>query len=208
VACPHVLEISSVAHQLSCFEVELSLCWFIEGLFLCLARFLWDKVRDPSTSSLLSACYAGLLIVFQFCYVVWLWMLLTGSGDELCGPYLPYFRQQLITHPLLALLLFHSLFTESSSGDQLLAPPPFSGALRAPHPFCCMFLFSSLFIIQVFFLWGGGLSLSRRLCWFISGVAVGIPHATYFLTCWSAESLPSRFGAGIWWCRSPLVSSV
>jgi hypothetical protein len=30
-------------------------------------------------------CYVGLLIVFQFCNVVWLWMLLTGSGDEFCG---------------------------------------------------------------------------------------------------------------------------
>jgi hypothetical protein len=26
-----------------------------------------------------------LLIVFQFCSVVCLWMLLTGSGDEFCG---------------------------------------------------------------------------------------------------------------------------
>jgi hypothetical protein len=42
--------------------------------------------------------------------------------------YLPFFRQQLITHPLSALLPFQSLFTKSSCGDQLLAPPPFSGA--------------------------------------------------------------------------------
>jgi hypothetical protein len=27
-----------------------------------------------------------LLTIFQFCSVVWLWMLLTGSGDDLCGP--------------------------------------------------------------------------------------------------------------------------
>jgi hypothetical protein len=26
-----------------------------------------------------------LLSAFQFCSIVWLWMLLTGSGDELCG---------------------------------------------------------------------------------------------------------------------------
>jgi hypothetical protein len=98
--------------------------------------------------------------------------------------YLPYFRQQLITGPLLALLLFQSLFTEilhagqvltpppfscaatyqppsvglsafpvfaeSSCGDQLLALPPFSVALRAPCSLCCVFLFSYLFIIQVF----------------------------------------------------------
>jgi hypothetical protein len=46
-------------------------------------------------------------------------MLITGSGFELCGQmsYLPYFRQQLITHSLLALLPFQPLFTESSHGD-------------------------------------------------------------------------------------------
>jgi hypothetical protein len=65
--------------------------------------------------------------------------------------YLPYFRQQLITlPPLLALLPFQPLFTESSHGDQLFASPLFSGALRAPYPLCCMFLFSSLFIIHFF----------------------------------------------------------
>jgi hypothetical protein len=68
--------------------------------------------------------------------------------------YLPYFRQQPIARPLLALLPFQSLFTESSGGDQLLASPPFSSALTAPCLLCCMFLFSSLFIIQVFFLGG------------------------------------------------------
>jgi hypothetical protein len=45
--------------------------------------------------------------------------------------YLPYFRQQLITGLLSALLPFQPLFTESSNGDQLLVPPPFSGALPA-----------------------------------------------------------------------------
>jgi hypothetical protein len=83
--CPQVLEINSVAHQLPCFGVGFSLCWFTEGLFLCLAPFLWDKLSDPSASPLLSACCDGLLIIFQLYSVIWLWMLLTGSGDELCG---------------------------------------------------------------------------------------------------------------------------
>jgi hypothetical protein len=47
--------------------------------------FLWGKVRDPSIASLMPMCYAGFLTVFQFCNIIWLWMLLTGSGDELCG---------------------------------------------------------------------------------------------------------------------------
>jgi hypothetical protein len=55
------------------------------GLFLFLTPFLWGKVSDSSAGPLLSACCDGLLIIFQFCTVIWLWMLLTGSGDELCG---------------------------------------------------------------------------------------------------------------------------
>jgi hypothetical protein len=64
--------------------------------------------------------------------------------------YLPYFRQQLITSLMLALLPFQPLFTESSHGDQLLAPPPFSSALLATPSFCCVLVFSSLFIAQLF----------------------------------------------------------
>jgi hypothetical protein len=96
---------------------------------------------------------------------------------------LPYFRQCLITLPLPGHLPFQSLFTESLHGDQVLAPPSSSIVLRAPCPLCSMFLFISLFIIQVFFLLGGGVSLSRGLCWFIPGVAMGVPCAAYLLTC-------------------------
>jgi hypothetical protein len=46
-------------------------------------------------------------------------------------------------------------------------------------PLCCVFIFSSLFIVQVFFFVGLGVSLSRGLCWFISGVAVGIQCDTW-----------------------------
>jgi hypothetical protein len=65
--------------------------------------------------------------------------------------YLPYFRQPLNTSLLSTCLPFQALFTESSCGDLLLVLPPFSSVLSAPCPFCCMFLFSSLFIIQFFF---------------------------------------------------------
>jgi hypothetical protein len=69
--------------------------------------------------------------------------------------YLPYFRQQLITHLLLALLPFQPLFTESSHGDQLLALLPCSGVLSATLPLFCVLVFSSLFIFQFFFFAGG-----------------------------------------------------
>jgi hypothetical protein len=70
VSYHQVLEISSVVHQPSSF---------------CLGPFLWGKVRDLSAGSFLSVCYDNLLLIFQFWNVIWLWMLLTGSGDELCG---------------------------------------------------------------------------------------------------------------------------
>jgi hypothetical protein len=63
--------------------------------------------------------------------------------------FLPYFKLQLITRLPSAPLLFQLLFTKSSHRYQLLAPPPFSSVLTAPHPLCCVFLLSSLFIIQL-----------------------------------------------------------
>jgi hypothetical protein len=119
--------------------------------------------------------------------------------------YLPYFRQQLITLWLPMLLPFQSLFTESSHIDQLLSSPPFSSALTAPNLLCSLFIFSFL---GFFFSARQGVSLSRRLCWFIPGVAVQIPHYAYLLTCWSPGCLPSRIGASVWWSGSPPVFSV
>jgi hypothetical protein len=69
--------------------------------------------------------------------------------------YLTYFRQWLITHLLSALLPFQPLFTESSCGDQHLAPSPFSGVLSATPSLHFLFVFSSLFIVQFFFVGGG-----------------------------------------------------
>jgi hypothetical protein len=53
------------------------------GLFICPAPFslAGSVFHQPP---LLSVCYDSLLFVFQFCRVVLLWVLLTGSGDELC----------------------------------------------------------------------------------------------------------------------------
>jgi hypothetical protein len=96
-------------------------------------------------------CYAGLLTIFLTVdYSL-------AQEMSFVSLYLSYFRQQLITHPLSALLPFQSLLTESLLGDQLLASLHFSGVLIAPCPLCCMFLFSSLFIIQfLFFFFFGG----------------------------------------------------
>jgi hypothetical protein len=65
--------------------------------------------------------------------------------------YLLYFRQQLSTCPLLSLLPFQLLFTESLGGNQRHAPLIFSGVLLATLSLCCVLVFSSLFIVQFFF---------------------------------------------------------
>jgi hypothetical protein len=63
--------------------------------------------------------------------------------------------------------------------------PPFSSALSATLPLCCVLVFSSLFIVQFFVVvvvvervWR--VSLPKGLCWFIPGVARGIPSAHLF----------------------------
>jgi hypothetical protein len=90
----------------------------------------------------------------QFCSVVWLWLLFTGSGDEICG--LP---------PVLFQAVAYHLSTASPSSfsafvywkflqRSVLALSPFSSVLIAPHSLCCELVFSSLFI-QVFFFFQG-----------------------------------------------------
>jgi hypothetical protein len=123
--------------------------------------------------------------------------------------YLPYFRQQLITSLLLALLPFQPLFTESSHGDQLLDPPTFSGVLSVSLPLSCVLVFSSLFIVQVLFWFfcGEGVSLPRKLCWYIPGVTEGILHDAWSSPFWYANisqaGLELASGGG----RSPSVFS-
>jgi hypothetical protein len=90
---------------------------FTRGLFLCLALFLWGKVSDPSASTLMSACCDGLLIIFQFCSVICFGCCSLAQEMSFVDCYLLYFRQQLITCPLAALLLFQPLFIESMCGD-------------------------------------------------------------------------------------------
>jgi hypothetical protein len=138
------------------FAVGFLLCWFIGCLFLCLTCFLWGQGQRLSAGSLLSACYDGCWLFFSF----------AGSFDfgssslalemRLVDSYLPYFRQQLITHLLSALLPIQSLFTESYCGDQFLTSPPFSSVLTAPRSLCCSFLVPCLLFTFCFVLWGRG----------------------------------------------------
>jgi hypothetical protein len=72
--------------------------------------------QSSAISSLLSACYGGLLVVFQFCNIIWLRMLLAGLGDEFCGSLSSLFQAATYHPPSVR------VFTESSHRDQLLAP--------------------------------------------------------------------------------------
>jgi hypothetical protein len=83
--------------------------------------------------------------------------------------YLPNFRDWLITHLMLALLPVQPSFTESLSGCQVLSLVHF----QLPTPSAvCYFLVSCLFSVFIFV---GGVSLPKGLCWLIFKVAGGIP---------------------------------
>jgi hypothetical protein len=87
-----------------------------------------DKVCDPSDGPLLSD---GLLIIFDFAVSFDFGCCLLAQETSFVDCYLPYFRQQLITCLLSAILSFQPLFTESSWIYLLLVPPHFSGAFSA-----------------------------------------------------------------------------
>jgi hypothetical protein len=130
---------------------------------------------------------------FQFCSVIWLWMLLTGSGGELCG-LLPALIQAAGYLPLLlALLPFQPLFTESSSGHQLLALSLLWCTFGNSVPLLCI-SFQFLVYCSVFVFCRGCQCAPRAMLVYPRG---GWGNTVWWLvlTCWSAECLPSRFGA-------------
>jgi hypothetical protein len=91
-------------------------------------------------------------------------------------------------------LFFQALFIESLSGERLLASPP--SLVSSKHPAlstACPFQFLAY---SVFFCGARG-RLSRRLGWFIPGVAVGVACAAYFahlLVCVSQAGLALASG--------------
>jgi hypothetical protein len=180
------------------------LCCFFGNLFLCLALFLWSNIRDLSASSLLSECYDGLLIVFEFCSIIWVWMLLTGSGNELCGLLSALFQAVAYHPPAVSPSAFPVLVYWRLPCRSAPYFSPFCGALTAPYSLC--FIFLVYYSVLGLFFVGQGVSLSKGLCWFIPGVAVGIPHDSHLLTFWSES--PKQVGASLWWCWNPVVFSM
>jgi hypothetical protein len=77
--------------------------------------------------------------------------------------YLLYCMQQLITHPLSACLPFQSLLTESSCGEQLLAPPPSPVCSEHPSLLCVPFQFLVYYSVVVVVLQGRGRSVQGAM---------------------------------------------
>jgi hypothetical protein len=207
--------ISSVPHQLSCFVVGLLLCCFTGGLFLCLTPFLWSKVSDLSAGLLLSACCDGLLIIFQFCSVVWICMLLICSGDELCGPIPALFQTAAYHLPAFGPSAFPDfVYWKFMRRSAPCSSPLLQCIFSNWTPLLCV-SFQFLIYYSVFyfcfcfyFFSGREVSLPRGLCWFIPGVVGGIPndasHSLFGLLNVSQAGLELASGS----CGSPPVFSV
>jgi hypothetical protein len=203
--------ISSVVHQLSCFGVGFTVLDYW-GLISLPCPFLWGKVSDPSASPLLSACCGGLLIIFQFCSVIWLWMLLTGSWDVLCG-LLPALFQAATYHPTTVgpsafpAFVYWKFTWRSAPCSSPLLPCAFSNSI----PLLCLrfqfLVYSSVFCLFVFwfffffFLLGsGGQSVQEAMlvyprCGWENSVMLG----AHLLVCWmSPKQVWSRcLAAGV-----------
>jgi hypothetical protein len=98
VACPQVLEISSVSRQPSCFGVFAVLIYWGLGSLPHLLSL--SKVSNQSASPLLSACCDGLLIVFNFALLFDFGYCSLAQEMSFVDCYLLYFRQWVNTGPL------------------------------------------------------------------------------------------------------------
>jgi hypothetical protein len=165
------------------------------GLVSLPCPFSLGQVSDSSAALLLSPCCDGLLFVFQFCRAVWLWVLLTGSGDKLCGP-LPALLQAVAYHlPAVGLPAFPAICLLKVQVEISSLPiPPSLVLFQCSCPFCCVLVFSLLFIVQFFFFFGWGGAQGAMLVF--PRVTGRIPHDAWCLPLLSAKCLSGRFGAG------------
>jgi hypothetical protein len=159
------------------------------GLFFCLAPFLWGKVRDLSAGSLLSVCYDGWLIIFRFCNVIWFWMLLTGSADELCG-LLPALFQAAAYHPLTVSPSVFPVFVYwKFAWRSAPCPSPLLQCAQSTPPPLLSFPFYFLVYYSVFCLFvlrGRGQSVQGALLIYPrGGCGITVCHLfAHLLVCW------------------------
>jgi hypothetical protein len=155
VTLPCTLSLGQGQRSISQLSAVSILCWFVDCFSIlqhCLALdvahwfrrwVLWTAICHISGSSSSSACCQPVCL-FTLCLL------------KVCTENSSLTLPTSLVQQLIGCLTFQALFTVSLCEDQLLAPLPFSGALSAPCPLCCMFLFSSLFIIQFCFFAGWG----------------------------------------------------
>jgi hypothetical protein len=107
------------------------------------------------------------------------------------SPLQAFWGEGLLNPPSLAGLFIYSLRGEVpsplSGGVWHTGKGPFSFLQSSGHPALFATVLFQLLVYYSGFFSGVGVSLSRRLCWFIPGLAVGVPWAAYLLTCWSAS---------------------
>jgi hypothetical protein len=152
---------------------------------LSLGQGQWSVSWPPAVSVL--CWFADCFSILQCCLTLnvahWLrrWALWTATALFQAVAYHP----TAIGPPAFPAFVYWKFSWRSSP-----CPSPFSGALTAPRPLCCVLVFSSLFIVQFFFCRVGGQ--------FARGAMLVYPRGGWgntvwclVLTCWSAGCLPA-----------------
>jgi hypothetical protein len=115
---------------------------------------------------------------FQFCSIIWLWMLLPGSGDELCGPISGSGLSSTCCQPSACPVFVCQKFRWRSAS----CSSPLLQWTYSILPLCCVFLLSSLFSI-LFLLesvcLGGCAALSQEWLW-----EYHMTLGAHLLVCW------------------------
>jgi hypothetical protein len=147
--------------------------------------------------TLLSVCFDGLLIVFQFCRVVWLWMLLTGSGGELCGSLSAFFQAEAYHWSAVIPSAFPAFVYWRFTS--LLLPSSLVCLQHSASSAACVF--SSLFIVQFWFLFLFFLVGQGSVCLggyaFLSQRWLGEYHRMLGAHLWVCQMSPKQ----VWsWC--------
>jgi hypothetical protein len=88
----------------------------------------------------------------QCVVVIWLWMLLTGSEDELCGPLSAQYYPLTVGPSAFIIFVYWKLLERSA----LAPPPPLVHLEHSAPSAACSFLVPCLFRAFFFFCWVGG----------------------------------------------------
>jgi hypothetical protein len=181
-------EISSVAHQPSCFALKLAFAVLVYyGLVsLPCPLSLWQGQWSISGPLAFSELW-WFAVWFSVLRAVWLWVLLSGSGDELCGPLSALLHTWAYHPPAVGLPAFPAICLLIICVEITFLPlPPSLVCFQSSCPLCCVLVFSLLFIVQIwfFFLHGGS---AWSVC---PGAYAGFSQVWLVLTCFGCLMSP------------------